>query len=61
MQEMPLLINNFGQKKKKRKSKSKTHQSNRNKLRAILCVLLSVVFHSVGQFLKDLYNFVMHS
>ena len=41
MQEMPLLSNNFGKKKKKR-SKSKTHQSNRNKIESnSLCVTTS--------------------
>ena len=45
MQEMPLLSNNFGKKKKKAKPTKATE----TKLRATSCVSLSVVFHSVGQ------------
>ena len=38
MQEMPLLSNNFGKKKKK----SKTHQSNRNKIESnFLCITIN--------------------
>ena len=48
MQEMPLLSNNFG-KKKKKEAKAKPTKATETKLRAIPCVLLPVVFHSVGQ------------
>lgn len=57
---MPLLSNkakakkkkNFG--KKKKKAKAKLTKATETKLRATPCVLLSVVFHSVGQLLQRL-------
>ena len=46
MQEMPLLSNNFGNKKNK---KTKPTKATETKLKATSCVSLSVVFHSVDQ------------